>query len=339
MFKSLAALGLAALAAGCSTTTTIQALKPAPVDRAASLKQVAIVDFDNDSGRYGVNFAAKLEALMTNYQIAGKNYFTVVSRNDLDRILDEQKRQNSGLFSANKMAEFGKLTGAQAMISGSVSSASSNDSHYRENRSRNKCDSNGKNCQTIEYTVGCTLRVVSLGVQVRMVDVERGDLVTAESLEEAYEWSACSDRKEVLPSRAQGLEKLSNALAQQFVAKITPRYVSFEVTLLEDPDVVLSGNQDDRFEAAIEFVEIGRIDRADDLLSQLHQEVQQQSYAIAYNLGVIKESRADYDQAKALYQIADRLALEPVDAINAAVERIGRIQADNKKALSQLNRS
>ncbi|WP_086479219.1 CsgG/HfaB family protein [Oceanospirillum sanctuarii] len=339
MFKALAVLGMAGVAAGCSTTTTIQALQPAEVDRAANLKQIAIVDFDNDRGRYGVNFAAKLEAQLANYKIDGKNYFTVVSRNDLDRIIDEQKRQNSGLFSDTKIAEIGKLTGAQAMISGSVSSASSNDSHYRENRTRNKCDSNGKNCQTIEYTVGCTLRVVSLGVQVRMVDVERGDLVTAESFEEAYEWSACRDRKEVLPSRAQGLEKLSNALAQQFVAKITPRYISFEVTLLEDPDVVLSGNQEDRFEASIEFVEIGRIDRADYLLSQLHQEVQHQSYVIAYNLGVIKESVGAYDEAKALYQTADRLALEPVDEINAAVERIDRIQADNKKALSQLNRS
>ncbi|MDX1320106.1 MAG: CsgG/HfaB family protein [Oceanospirillum sp.] len=339
MFKSLAAVGLAALAAGCSTTTTIHALEPAEVDRAASLKQVAIVDFDNDSGRYGVNFAAKLEALMANYQIDGKNYFTVVSRNDLDRILDEQKRQNSGLFSASKIAEIGKLTGAQAMISGSVSSASSNDSHYRENRTRNKCDSNGKNCQTIEYTVGCTLRVVSLGVQVRMVDVERGDLVTAESFEEAYEWSACRDRKEVLPSRAQGLERISNDLARQFIAKITPRYVSFEVTLLEDSDVELTGNQEDRFEAAIEFVEIGRTDRAEYLLSQLHQEVQHQSYAIAYNLGVIKESQAEYEQAKQLYQIADRLALEPVEEINEAVARIDRLQSNNRKAMSQLNRS
>ncbi|MFG1490779.1 hypothetical protein ABMA58_16125 [Oceanospirillum sp. HFRX-1_2] len=75
------------------------------------------------------------------------------------------------------------------------------------------------------------------------------------------------------------------------------------------------------------------------MLSQLHQEVQHQSYVIAYNLGVIKESVGAYDEAKALYQTADRLALEPVDEINAAVERIDRIQADNKKALSQLNRS
>ena len=339
MLKKMFALsGLVLAVTGCAMKTTIHALEPAEVDRAASFKRIAIVEFDHDNGRYGLNLAAKLEALLTSYRLDGKNYFVVVGHSDLDRILDEQKRQHSGLFSQDNIAQIGKLTGAQALISGVISSASSDDSLYRDVRTRSQCDSNGKNCMGSQYSVNCRMRVVSLGVQVKMMDVERGDLITAQSFNESRKWSACHDRQEILPSREQGLELLSNRIAQQFVRKITPRYVSFDVTLLKDPDVDLTENQEERFEASLEFIEADRMDRADLLLTQLHQEIQHQSYVIAYNLGVTRESEGDYDGARELYHIADQLALEPVDEINAAVQRIERLVADNKRALNQLNR-
>lgn len=338
VFKSLFVLAATVIMSACSSKATIRALEPAEIDRAASVKKVAVLYFENDHARDGVNFAAKLEAILTSYQIDDKNYFTVISHNDLDHILDAQKRQHSGLYDDNKVVELGKLTGAQAIISGAISSASSNDTRYRETRTRDQCDSSGKNCTTVEYDVSCTTRVIGLGVQVRMVDIERGDLITAQSFDASNEWSACRDRKETLPSRSQGLEKLSVQLAQQFVSKITPRYISFNVSLLDDVDISLSGEQEERFEAAIAFAESGRTDRAEYLFTQLHQEVQHQSYAIAYNLGVIKESKGDYGDAKRLYQTADHLALEPIDEINQAIERIDRIKSNSEKALDQLKR-
>lgn len=340
--KRWALFGLLALTTGCATKTTIRALEPAEVDRSASLKQIGVLQFDEKKyygfGRYGINLATKLEARLTNYRLDDKPYFVIVNRSDLDRVLDEQKLQHSGLFSQNKLAELGKLTGAQALISGSVSSASSNDSYYRDTRTREKCDQYGRNCKTSEYTVSCTMRQVGLGVQIRMVDVERGDLVTAQSFNETEKWSACKDEKKALPSREQALETLSERVVAKFVDKITPKYVSFQVALLDDVDVVLPERQEKEFEAALEFIEIDRLDRAEQLLSELHYAVQQQSYAIAYNLGVVKEASADYESARQLYQVADRLTLEPVDEINTALARIDRLIVNNRQARNQLNR-
>jgi len=338
----LACVAMSVLASGCATKTTIHALEPAEVDRAASLKQVGVLEFDESkpSGReeYGINFASKLEALLASYQLDNENYFVVVSRSDLDRIIEEQKFQRSGLVDESKIAEIGQLAGAQALISGAVSSASSNDSSYRDRRTRSKCDSKGKNCKTIEYTVSCKARTIGLGVQVKMVDVQRGDLVTAESFDETKKWTECSDSSRTLPSMEQGLEELSNLIAGKFVSKITPRYISFEVTLIDDLDVELPETKEQRFDAAIEFIKADRMDRAGDLLDQLHAEVQQQSYAIAYNLGVVKESEGAYDEAKSLYNVADSLTLEPVEEINLAVQRIDRLIENNKRAVDQMSR-
>lgn len=340
-YRLILALMLASLVFGCATKTTIHALEPAEIDRSASLKQVAIIEFEESRksgwGNKRIHFAEKLEALMAGYQLEGKNYFVIVSRKDLDRVLDEQKLQHSGLISDQNVAEIGKLTGAQALISGTVSSASSNDNHYRETRTRNRCDEKGKNCVSEQYSVWCTVRSIGLGVQIRMIDVERGDLVTAQAYDEARKWSACEDRQESLPSPEQGYEALSHFIAEDFIHKIAPRYVSFDVVLMEDPDVDLSSRQEDRFEAAIEFIEAGRIDRAGELLSQLHVEVQHQSYAIAYNLGVIREAEGAYSEAKTLYGIADRLTLEPVEEINLAVERIERLLVNQKRVKQQMS--
>lgn len=76
-------LALAVTLAGCSQTLSIQALKPAEVDRAASLKQVAILPLEHDKGQYRINMAAKLEAGLSNYRIEDRSYFTVVSRSEL----------------------------------------------------------------------------------------------------------------------------------------------------------------------------------------------------------------------------------------------------------------
>lgn len=332
---------LTLLITGCATKTTIQALEPAEIDRSAALKQVAILAFDENLGtyrnRYHINFAPKLEALMANYQLDGKAYFVILSRNQLDRILDEQKLQHSGLVDDHNIVALGKLMGAQALISGSVSSAAYHDTRYFETRSREQCSEDGKGCQSVDYKVSCTVREIGLGIQIKMTDVEKGDLVTAQSFDESAQWSACQDQRASLPSPEKGFEQLSNQIAEQFLQKIAPRYVRFDVVLLDDPEVELTSDQKGRFKAALEFVEANRLDRAGALLSQLHLELQHKSYVIAYNLGVIKESEAAYAEAKRLYQIADRLALTPVDEINLAIERIERLIANQQRAQLQLN--
>ena len=337
LYKFSVGVLLAFLLAGCASKMTMRALEPAEIDRAASLKQIGVLEF-NERKVKQIHLADKLEAMLATKQLDGENYFVVVSRSDLDRLVSEQKLQRSGLFDERKTAEIGRLTGAQALISGSVSSTSSHDSRHREERQSTRCDSKGKNCQPYTYYVHCTVRSIGIGAQIRMIDVQRGDLVTAQSYNEVQEWKKCDDHEAPLMSESQGLEILSNTIAADFVKKITPRYITFEVTLIDKLDVKLPEHQEEKFKAALAFLKEGRLDRSERLLSELLEETQQQSYAVAYNLGVIKEAQASYKNARTLYHLADNLTVKPVAEINNAMQRIDAAMAKHQRAQEQIKR-
>ena len=337
----LTIFALGFILSGCASQLSISALQPAEIDRAATLKQVGVLPFDerDESKRrsHNVNLGPKIEAKLAAYQLDNSNYFTVVSRSDLDRIISEQKFQRSGLVDESRVAEIGRLAGAQSLISGSVSSTSLNDSSYRATRTRRVgCDSKGKNCRTQTYTVPCKTRTISLGAQVRMVDVSRGDLVTAQSYNETLKRQACQDTSSTLPSLQEGIEILSDRVANDFVRKITPQRITFKVTLIEKLDVKLPKEHEEKFKSALAFLKAGRMDRSDQLLTELLHDSQQQSYAIAYNLGVIKEASANYNDAKSLYAIADSLTLKPVKEIKLAVNRIDGLISQHHRAHNQI---
>ncbi|MBE0471744.1 MAG: hypothetical protein IBX55_19815 [Methyloprofundus sp.] len=335
------ALALSILISGCASQISISAIQPAEVDRAATLKQVGVLPFnERDEARrrnHNVNLGSKIEAKLAAYQLDNSSYFTVVSRSDLDRIITEQKFQRSGLVDESRIAEIGRLAGAESLISGSVSSTSLNDSTYRATRYRSVgCDSQGKNCRRQEYTVPCRTRTISLGAQIRMIDVSRGDLVTAQSYNETMTRQACQDTNSTLPSLEQGIELLSDRVADDFIRKITPNRITFKVTLIEKLDVRLPKEHEEKFKSALAFLKAGRMDRSNQLLTELLHDSQQRSYAIAYNLGVIKEALADYDDAKSLYAIADSLTLKPVKEINLAVNRIDDLINQHQRAQNQI---
>lgn len=325
----LAALPL--LVGGCSSKTTVQALQPAEVDRAAQFKQVGVLPFEKDT----VGLGASIETALAAHVIDGNSYFTVVSRDRLDAILQEQRLQSSGMVDGKQLAQVGKLTGAQALITGTVAGASYSDSHYREEREECKDD---KCKEKRTWRVRCTKRTVDLSAQIKMIDVERGDLVTAQSMSETVSWDHCADQDDGLPSPAYGHQLLAREMADAFLQKIAPRYVHFQVTLLDELDVKAPRQQEQKFENALEYLKKNRLKRSGELLDQLMAETGMRSYAVAYNLGVVRESEGLYDDASRLYTLADRLAGGPIDEIDAAIHRINRLIAQRKAALDQLAR-
>lgn len=337
--NTLALIALAGLLSlsGCAQKVTIKTLQPAQIDRAASAKQIGVLPFDSDY----IGLGPKIEATLAAYQLEpGKSYFTVVGRSDLDRVIEEQKFQHSGLADDAKAAQLGQLAGAQALISGTVSTAAVNDSVHYENRSRcASSDKNGKCLKTESYPVPCRKRTATLAAQVRMVDVQKGDLITARNFNETNSWTYCYDGSaDQTPSKEQGLSMLADRIASQFVRIVTPRYVSFEVELIEKLDVEVPGAQEDKFDGALSYIKEGRFDRGAQLLGDLMDETGRQSYAVAYNLGVLREAEGNYAEAKRLYVLADRLAVKPVKPINRAVSRIDGVIAKHNKALEQIGR-
>jgi hypothetical protein len=319
------------LASGCAQKVTVKALEPAEVERAAITKRIAVSGFKNDS----VGLSQKVESEIAAKQLDGKAYFTTVSRSDIDKVVKEQRFQYSGLLNEEAAVELGKLVGAEALISGVISSTSSSDTGYSEKRS--ECAD--KKCKEMrEYTVSCTKRTISLGAQIKMVDIAKGDIIYGNTIQENDYWTHCSDDRNALPSKSQGLDSLANTIAQKFVFKLAPHYIYYEVALLDKPDIDYSDRQEQELTSALEFIEHKRYDRSEKLLSGLMESTSNRSYVAAYNLGVVKEAQGQFEEAKTLYALADELTLKPVEEINDAINRIDQAILKRKRALAQMAR-
>jgi len=326
--NSLLVLSGVILMSGCAQKVTVKALKPAEVSRAALTKKVAVTSFQNDKP----NISGKIEATLAKHKLDGKQYFTIVSRQDLNKVLSEQKIGTSGLIDPSTATEVGKLIGAQAIISGRTGNASTSDTTFYEPRT--KCNKNG--CW--EVRVFCRKRIAGLDAEIRMIDTQRGDIIYADTINKTASWKHCNDDSRALPSTMMASQKLASAIAKDFSYKLVPHYVYYKVALLEKPDLEYTEQQEKLLKSSLEFIKQNRYDRAEALLKKLITSTGEKSYVPIYNLAVIKEAQGDYEGAKALYAKADALTLEPVEEINKAINHINKVIAENEKALQQLKK-
>ncbi len=317
------------LMSGCAQKVSMRALEPAEIDRAAATKKIAVANFSNDS----IGLSGKIEAKLARFRIDNKSYFTIVSRNDFNKIVEEQKIQNSGLVDQETVVEIGNLIGAQAIISGNVGRATAQDSYFYEKRSRcadKKCK------ELIYYKVRCMKRVVGLSAELRMVDISQGDIIYADTMNRSRTFTHCSDDSRALPSREMAAQDLAESIANNFIYKLTPHYRNFRVVLLEDPDLDYNDKQEQLLEVSLKYIEQGRFDKAEKFLIDLIDSTGSQSYVAFYNLGVVKEAQGNYAEAKEYYANADNLMVEPIQEINAAVMRIESLIEKRQRTQAQL---
>lgn len=313
---------------GCSKQIKIKSLEPAQINRAAGLKRIAVLPFKHD--RPGLS--GKIETLLSQKRLDGKPYFTIINRKDIRQIIREQKRQYSGLLDEKKSVELGNLLGAQALITGNITSASKQDSHFYETR----IECADKNCTKLrKYAVRCMKRRVNLSANIRMADVSKGDIVYSDSLSDTKTWSHCMDDRRSIPSLSNGLDLLANNIAHRFVYKLTPNYQYTDVTLLDDPDTNYNNQQEELLKNGLAFVKANRLDKAQSIFEHLYQQ-QPHSYVAAYNLGIVEEAQGQYQEAQTYFNIADQLQKKPIDEINQAVNRIKREISQSKKANQQI---
>ena len=316
---------------GCSQKVMIKALEPAQIDRISQTKKVAVLNFKNDT----VGLSRKIEAKLSNFSVDNKKYFTLVSRNDFHNIIKEQKLQSSGLVNESGSVKVGELIGAEAIISGNVNSPTKQDSYFHEPRVR--C-ANSKCSKLSYYNVRCVKRIVGLSAELRVVDVTKGDIIFADTLSKRASFSHCVDDSRGLPSRGMVAQNLSNQIADEFAYKLTPHYREFYVSLLEDPDLDYTSEQEKLLKVSLEYIKQARYDKAEGFLTRLIDSTGGKSYVPFYNLGVIKEAQGKYKDAKEDYGYADNLMIEPVAEINEAIVRINKLIAKRQKTLKQLDR-
>ena len=327
--KALFVILAALLFAGGSKTGQGASLEPAEIDRAAQAKRVAVYPFKNDR----IGLSEKIESKAAAVRVDGKPWFTVVTRRELEKILDEIRLQESGLTGEGKAAEAGRLLGASALIDGAVTAADVDDTHYYETRTEcvdKKCK------QTREYKVSCTKRRGVVSAQVKLVDISRGDIIHAETIRKTATWRHCSDGSSALPSREEILDTLAEKVADAFVSKLTPHYVYHSVELMDDPDIDYSSDEKKLLEDALDYIEHRRYRRAEQLLGKLLELTGERSGVAAYDLGVVKEIGGRLKEARALYRLADRCFGEPNELVDAALVRIERAIEAEEAAKRQL---
>jgi len=315
----------------CSQKVNVRALVPAQVDRASLVKKVSVTSFKNDS----VALSAKIESTLSQQTIDNKHYFTIINRSDFNKIIQEKKLQSSGLVETSTAAEIGSLIGAESIISGDVSSITSSDSYYYEQRT--KCAD--KKCKKlIKYKVRCLKRVIGLSADIRMIDVNHGDIIYADTIRNSSKYVHCSDDSEVIPDKNKVADYLAQRIAKNFVYRLTPHYRNFRVVLLEKPDFSYSDSQEKLLKVSLEYIEQKRYDKAEQFLVELIDSTDQRSYVPFYNLGVVKEIQGSYSDAQSYYATADSLMVEPVEEISSAYLRIQKTINNAKITQKQLAR-
>lgn len=320
------------LMSGCAQKVRVKALNPAEVGEMASSKKIAITSFKNDR----VGLSGKIESLLAQHKLDKERYFTVLSRKHLNEVLKEQKLQSSELMDERTSSRVGKIIGAQAIINGEVAVASSSSDKYTEKRKRCLKYVKDEGCVRYEYYyVVCNTTTAQLSANINIVDIQTGSLIYGDTISKSYSGDSCRSR--VFLSQAQAISQLSSDVSTQFVRKLTPHYVYYDVELLDSIEVSATSEDKDKLKYSLEYMKANRMDKAEKILTSIMDSIDGRSYVVAYNLGVAKEALGKLDEAKKLYDMADNLTLEPVDEINIAVRRIAGSIDKRDEAKRQLS--
>ncbi len=343
--RTLIIVTLASLAfLGCAAPSVkTNVLLPARVHEASLLKEVAVLPFDGPGGK---SFASEIEGILASINIGDRQYFSLVDRTKIDRVIDELNFSQSALMDSSNAARVGKLLGARGIYTGSISLSGSNDSRYQEERTRcasqvTKKDNKGreyKECvRWVKYNVSCTSRVASFAATPKLLEVETGRIVYANNITGTASSSACEDSSKPLVGHFELIEQAKQKAKQTFRTDVAPHYVSISLQIMDSTDGITSRESEKIFKQGLDFAKNNRLDRACELWGQARA-LSQPTAALLYNLGICSEITGDMEQALDLYTKSDRLLSKPDDIITAALGRVSKAIQDRKRLKDQLGK-
>jgi len=104
-------------------------------------------------------------------ELAATESFSILERKELDKVIGELKLGESGLIDQRTKSELGKLKGAKYLIAGTVSS-------FEENTSGSDAG-----ISFMGVSVGGKKMTAYLAVDVKLIDVETGEIVESKTIE------------------------------------------------------------------------------------------------------------------------------------------------------------
>ncbi len=317
---------------GCAQKVQIKALHPAEVGEMATKKRVAISKFKNDN----YSLSGKIESEIAKHKLDKKRYFSVVNRKDLGKVIAEQKLQSSELMDGDTTTRVGLLIGASAIINGEIATQNATSGRYYQQKE--KCLKRTKKDGCIKYkyySVTCNTLTAIVSANINILDVQSGSVIYGDTITKEYDGDTCSGS---IYSKTQALNRLTSQIASEFVYKLTPHYIYFSVDLLDKIELDdVTDMQENNFENSLAYIEDGRMDKAENLLQNLIDNFDGQSYVVAYVLGVTQEAQGKLYDAKRAYILADDMSNESVDEINSALVRIKNLITKRDEAIKQID--
>src|SRR5882672_7129956 len=164
--RSLLCLAMVVSIAGCNPSTTVKQKEAMTIDNNKAMaglkRRIGVVDFVNKT-TYGANRLGTSASDILITELAKSNRFIVVERDKLDKLMEEQKLGMSGAIDPNTAAKMGKILGLNAIVTGAISQF-------------------GEETEGSEYLITQSKsQVVKCTVDIRVVDVETGQILYADS--------------------------------------------------------------------------------------------------------------------------------------------------------------
>lgn len=317
---------------GCATKISTNVVVPAQSTEASSKRRVAVLPFD---GNYGKQAAIEIENILASVEVKGDKHFTVVDRQNVQQLLNEQQFQISGLVDEKSAVKFGKILGVEGIYIG-TSNFSSNDSPYIEDRFR--CVSYGKKgkCLNYEkYTVNCIKRTVNLSIIPKLIDIETSRVIYSNKFGANGYDSRCSDSSKPLMSVDEILNGVTQYLISQFRRDVAPYETAVYIELMDNTEGITDREGRKKLDIAAEFAKSGRLDRSCEIW-RMEEPKYPLSIAYNYHVGLCFELEENLEKALEYYNKADRLSQKPEKVINEALSRIKTRIKDREKLKKQL---
>lgn len=165
--------------------------------RPKAIQRVAVMPFDNLSGRtdYGQLGIILSDMIIGQAFNAKGEFLELVTRDQLEQVLQEQKIGRTGLIDANSAAEIGKLVGVQAFVFGKLQSITVHSpppSQVPGQSSKTIKVDGDKRRVTAYYTDNTQQRMVEIRASFQIVEVKRGTIrdsgTLVERVDDGVQW-------------------------------------------------------------------------------------------------------------------------------------------------------
>jgi hypothetical protein len=315
------------LFSACSQKTTIKAIKASKViDK--SIKNIAVAPFNNDK----IGQATQIDSQLSNVKIDNKSYFNVIDRKNLELIMKEKELNDSGLVNLVVDNTNEGLDQIETLITGVVLDNSLSKSYFtKQEVDYNNCkeysyDKGKKYCAKFKvYDISCQINKYSVKTKVKLTKVAKGSTTFSKTYEKSKNIEHCEHDINTLDNKSLINSQLANDIAKALMLDISPSYIYYKVTILDEVDIKLNKKDEDRFEMALKLIYNKRINKAQEVLKQLNIKTAHSSYVLLYNYALTKEALGNLYEAKELYEKAEDKALSSkgfVKEISNAINRL-----------------